>query len=428
MSEILDVERALLAAAIVEPGDAILRHIVTSGVRPEAFSIPRHQRIMTAVQAIHDDGGHVDAVTVAAALAAQGVAKDQIDRGLADVISASWSTGAIRQYLRLILYDSVWRRRTIAAHELTAAVQARDSDRLALAEQALVTAAEQQATRNPEPEALAHRFLDRLERPDKRRWPFPLDRLNKLTRGGMRPGQVTFVSGATNHGKSPFLDQCLESAAAAGALCRLYMTEMTEHERMARTAARNTGVSLDFVNSEQLSGSIAKKLAGWAAGGGPAFAMIEAAGWTASDITRDARYRRANVIGVDLLDELPLLPGMKRRETTEESFKTLVRFAMQAEAHVIVAGHLNRSRLTGSAAVPVPTLGDIRETGQIANGSNYVVFVWREQDDKTGKPMPDGLVLVAKARGGEQGAVRTYFDGAHQRWLQQDDRYQEEAA
>ena len=419
-------ERALLAALLTEPGDRVLRLVLTSGIRAASFAHPRHQRTMAAILAVHDAGGHVDHVTVAAELARQGVDQARIDDGLAGITIADWSVGAVRQYIEIVLDDCVWRRRAVAVEEITAAVSARDNDKLAVGEQLLAEAVDRDTAEDPEPEALAHRFLDRLENPDKRRWPWPLDRLNRLTRGGMRPGQVTFISGATNHGKSPFIDQCLESAARAGARCRLYMTEMTEQERMARTAARNTGVSLDFVMSDELSDRTANQLTDWAAAGGPLFAMTEAAGWTAQDIARDARYRRADVIALDLLDELPLLPGMSRRETAEESFKTLVRHAMQAECHVIVAGHLNRSRITGQAHVPLPTLGDIRESAQLANGSNYVLFVWRKQDEQ-GSLETEGLVSLAKARGGEQGVVPVDFDGRHQRWLQLDNRYQEAA-
>ena len=186
---------------------------------------------------------------------------------------------------------------------------------------------------------------------------------------------------------------------------------------MERTAARNTRVPLDFIGNASTNDRVAAELTRWASSGGPMFAIHEASGWTAADICRDARFNRADVIAVDLLDELPLIPGMTRRETAEESYKLFIRLALQTGCHVIIAGHLNRARMTGRADILPPVLADIRETAQIANGSNNVVFVWREQDSQTGKPEPEGLVILAKARGGTPGSVDVYFDGDHQRWL-----------
>lgn len=408
---------AVLGLLIGPGSDKFIRHVLAEGIRADHFELPRHQKMFTAAVAIHDRGEHVDHLTLATELAKGGADAEQASSAINDALIHGGDIIGLDQYVRMLKETATWRRRTRAAEKLGAAVQRQDPDMLATAEAELLAAVDDKQQISADPADLAHRFIDRLANPDTRRWPWPLHELNNLTRGGMRPGQVTLISGPTNHGKSPFTDQCLESAARAGAHARLYMTEMSEQERMERTASRNASVSLDAIAYASSNTTTARKLNDWAAQGGPAFAIHEASGWTAAEICRDARYRRADVVAVDLLDELPLMPGFKRRETAEESYKLFVQLAMQAQCHVIVVCHLNRSRTTGRADIPIPTLGDIRESGQLANGSNNVVFVWREQDMQTAKPNPEGLVILAKARGGEQGATRCYFDGAHQRWL-----------
>lgn len=94
--------------------------------------------------------------------------------------------------------------------------------------------------------------------------------------------------------------------------------------------------------------------------------------------------------------------------------------AGEADCHVIVLGHLNRNRSSQSATIPIPTLGDIRESGMLANRAHNVMFVWREQDRETGSPQDDGLIILAKVRQGREGQVPVVFDGDRQRFREPD--------
>jgi replicative DNA helicase len=63
------------------------------------------------------------------------------------------------------------------------------------------------------PHDIADRLINNLQGSDPVRWPWPLHRLNHLSGGGARRGQMTFIGGASSHGKSAFVDCALQSMA-----------------------------------------------------------------------------------------------------------------------------------------------------------------------------------------------------------------------
>lgn len=395
--------------------------LAEEGLRPEHLTVPQCRKTLEAIVALHDRGGHIELATVAEQLSRQtGAPIDQVVPALESMLGEAGMLGGLRTYVRDIKDLAAWESRRQAVQVAQAAVQTRDEEGLQRAETDLALAGTEHQHRGGDPKALADRFFHRLSNPDGRRWPWPLLKLNQYTRGGMRPGQTTFLSGPTRFGKSVVADMCLESAAAAGARCWLYMNEMSEQERMERVAARSIPLPLWRVSADPIADKDAASIVKWLGEQGPAFGIEPCDGWSAAEIARDAKHRRADVICVDLLDELPLLPGMSRRETTEESMRIFKQLAGEADCHVIVLGHLNRNRSSQSATIPIPTLGDIRESGMLANRAHNVMFVWREQDRETGSPQDDGLIILAKVRQGREGQVPVVFDGDRQRFREPD--------
>ena len=414
-----EAEAAVIAFLLADLASARRMVIIDEKVRPEHFYRERHAVTMDAILRLHEQGAGTDHVTVAGKLrdvatpAARNAAT-HIDA----MAAAHWSPGSIPANCQTVIALHAWRQRNATLDALRSAVAVRDNGLFdqALAQLARVDRHDDNAAY--EPAEVTGKVLDHIEGKVTRPvWHWPLRKLDALTLGGLRRGQVTLVSGPTRHGKSVFLDQVLEQCARDGASTRLYLNEMTAEERGMRCAARGAVIPHERIVNGSLTPQDAERVMDWASTTGVPFAMQECDGWTAQDVARDARHRRLDVVAFDLLDEVPLLPGMSRRETAEESMRVFKQLALGAGCHVFVVAHLNRARSAAQATVPIPALSDIRESGMLANRAHNVLFVWREQDRDTGDPEETGVIRVAKARAGRLGSVEVIFDGDRQRFL-----------
>lgn len=405
-------EAAVISALLHDHPSVNAAVIVDEKVRPEHFSRPMFVQVMRAAVALHDDDAGTSAPVVAGKL---GVSVAQVEQ----LLLAEWSAPSLRETCRRLIRLAGWRQRETAARQIRDACAAENDEELDRALASLAAADRRDDAHAFDPDQVTDRVLahidGKVERPV---WRWPLRQLNTMTLGGLRRGQVTLISGPTRHGKSVFLDQVLEQCAADGAHARLYLNEMTSDERGMRCAARGANVRHERIVNGDLSRADAAGVMRWASSGGVRFGMQECDGWTAQDVARDARHRRLDVVAFDLLDEVPLIPRMTRRETAEESMRVFKQLALGAGCHVFVVAHLNRNRSSQQAWVPVPSLGDIRESGMLAARSHNVVFVWREQDHDTGDPQDEGVIRLAKARAGRLGGVPVLFDGDKQRFLQ----------
>ncbi len=65
----------------------------------------------------------------------------------------------------------------------------------------------------------------------------------------------------------------------------------------------------------------------------------------------------------------------------------------------------------------MPSIDDLRQSGDIKFEANTVLLLHREVDVETQKLSPETLLIVGKARADADGARKLYFDGAMQRFV-----------
>lgn len=218
---------------------------------------------------------------------------------------------------------------------------------------------------------------------------------------------------------SAFLDCCLQSMGAAGASCLLFVNEMTVEERAERIAANLANVPFSTIQRasagrSRLEDHHAARLID--AMGSQPVAMVACAGWGVEQIIREARRRKPDVVALDIVQKLPFVPGVSRTQVLEDAVQRLDAFAKDTGAHVLFAGQVNRQRADGT--FPVPGMADIKDCAELGNGPDNVLFVWREQDRRTLEMEPEGVVRVAKYRGGRLETIDAIFQGEYQRWVE----------
>ena len=138
--------------------------------------------------------------------------------------------------------------------------------------------------------------------------------------------------------------------------------------------------------------------------------IIDAGQVAASDIRTIAQGR----LGVKLIivDHLGRIGGPHRESRVLEVghvARALKSLAKDLQCTVVTLCQLNR-RVEG-ADEKEPRLDDLRESGEIEQEADSVLFLWTDEKDRGQAKMP-GYVTVAKNRHGPTGKVRTVFDKA----------------
>lgn len=141
-------------------------------------------------------------------------------------------------------------------------------------------------------------------------------------------------------------------------------------------------------------------------------------------------YRAAATgkIGLFVVDHIGLLrldPRANRSNALGEASMVLKKVSMETKIPLVVLSQLNR------ASTDEPTLKDLRDSGELEQNADAVIFLHRPSYYTTGGASKCGIVkvIVAKQRDGETGVVNQYWNAPYQRFSDPtaDDYAKEEA-
>lgn len=253
--------------------------------------------------------------------------------------------------------------------------------------------------------------------------------LDDLLDGGLRRGELIIVAGRPGHGKTAFAMGLASDAAEAGARVGVVSLEMKHDELSDRILSRATGLPLGLIRSGRVDEredvvEWREVIRGW---------DLRIADPTGVDVTAIAtQARRWSARGLDLLviDYLQMVRhGRADRHDlavgrTATACKELAR---SLQIPVVLLSQLNREvekRRTGKAkdtddgqlvdwweTVSLPRASDLRDSGQIEQDADLIVFPVRASEFGHESQQQAGIV-VAKNRNGRTGVVPALWDGA----------------
>jgi replicative DNA helicase len=180
-----DAEDAVLGFCLVFP--KAIPAALERGLAPRHFFGLTNQRIWAELARRHDAEEPIDPHLVEVAL--------EVPAGSVDILAASGYVNAERlhAYAERIVELALWRDRQHEAAAMQVACEAQDEVAYASCESAL-----QRTHRSDEhtysPEQLADQLFAMMENTEET-FPWPFTRLNDLTQGGMRRGQLTLIAG-----------------------------------------------------------------------------------------------------------------------------------------------------------------------------------------------------------------------------------------
>jgi replicative DNA helicase len=409
----LEAEQSLLGSMLLDK-DAAESAIET--VAADDFYRDAHRQIYQAIKALRRDNEDIDLTTVTESLRKAGM----LERvGGASYISTLGNSVPSplhwESYAKIVLEKSKLRRVIATAQE--AMEQAYDGNPIAVDTlQAGAVELEGRDLRTgpiPYADSLLPAFNQIEERCKNGNQitgiPSGLIDLDGYTTG-WQPGDLIIVGGRPSMGKSAFAQCVAEHAAKQGHGVLFITLEMTPESLMQRAIARTARVSADRLRKgmvldhewTRISRAMAElsQLHAWTFGPiGPTPGRIKAA------VRKLQREGKCDLVVVDYLQLLTSesRPDQRYLEIGQYSraFKWL---ALEFRIPVIVLSQLSRS--AESTSDKRPTLQHLRESGNIEQDADVVMFLWREDYYKP-ETERKGIteVIVAKQRNGPVGTV-----------------------
>ena len=420
-----EAEASVLGAILLteQALDGILLEV---GLRPEDFYRPRHGLIFRAMIRLKEkaEPEAVDALTVSEDLRRSG----ELDKagGTAYIHSLPAmvpAVGAVLDYARIVKDSALMRSLLTATRDIQEEVLAHRGeprDLIERAEAVLFKIGHDGGTAEIRSiEAILHEEIDKLEELSRKDvgltgTPSGFTDIDQLT-GGFQPGNLIVVAARPSMGKSTLATNIAENAAVDhGIPVALFSLEMSETELAHRFIASQASVSSDELRKGRVRGdrwpkvlNAVEKLAS-----APIF-LDDSSDIGVLEIRAKARRLHARQgLGLIVVDYLQLVRPDGRADSRVEQVGQISRglkiLARELEIPVIAVSQL--SRAVEARHPPIPMLSDLRESGQLEQDSDLVMFVYREDYyDEQSERIGEADIIIAKHRNGPIGKKTLTF-------------------
>lgn len=396
------------------------------GLKPDDFYRPRHQLIFRSMVRLKEkaEPEAVDAVTVCDELRRGGelekVGGDGYVHSLPTIAPAP---GAYLHHARIVKEHALLRRVLSASREIQEQVVGHRGEARELIERFEATlfriGHEDGRGEMRSIEDVLHDEIDKLEELSKKDvgltgTPSGFKDLDDLT-GGFQQGNLIVVAARPSMGKSTLATNIAENAAIDGGRpVALFSLEMSETELAHRFIASQAKVSSDELRKGRVRSDrwpkvlkAVEKLAG-----APIY-IDDSSDIGVLEIRAKARRLHArHELGLIVVDYLQLVRPDGRADSRVEQVGQISRglkiLARELDIPVVAVSQL--SRAVESRNPPVPMLSDLRESGQLEQDSDVVMFVYRDEYYNAESERPgEADVIVAKHRNGPVDTVSLVF-------------------
>jgi replicative DNA helicase len=416
----LEAEQSVIGSILLKTS-ALLE--VLDFLRPEDFYRENNGAMYRAAIALQERGEPVDIVTLGAALEGAGLLERVGGRTQLAVMQAFVPTSANVEHYARIVKEHAHRRRLIESGRQIV----RLGEDLSLpAEEAIDQAGQRVfAVGSDRPERsspVVDLLSDALDRVHVRQASgrgisgiesglFDLDRIT----GGWQPSDLVVIAGRPAMGKTTAGLDFAAHASAAGVPVAIFSLEMSKAELVDRLICSRAQVASD-------------RYAGGNLNDGELDRISEACGWLGDlrlfiddrpaldELALAAEARRLKLrenIGLVIVDYVQLIHGRRRTHEPDRLqevsgvTRALRELARELEVPVLAISQL--SRAPEARTDKHPMLSDLRETGELEQSADLVLFVYRPEYYKPGDHPGVAELIVAKHRNGPTGTVEVRF-------------------
>jgi replicative DNA helicase len=430
----LEAEQSVLGAILLSDR-SLYALVIEEGLRPEDFYRQHHGTIYEAMLALYSESEPVDVLTVTDRLRQMGKLEQVGGQASVDELTGIVpAAGHARRYAQIVRENALLRRLLKASYEIQESVldhQAGPRELVEQAERAMLEVARDDRHQDFRSiEEVLHDELDKLHRlsiegTSLTGTPSGFKDLDEIT-GGFQKGNLIIIAARPAMGKSALVCNIAENAAIKhNRPVALFSLEMAEAELAQRFVASQARIKGD----ELRRGRVAEKR--WPK-------ILEASNRLASaplwvDDSSDvgllevrAKARRLHSqcdpgLGLVIVDYLQLMRTESRYDSRVTAIGELSRglkiLARELEVPVIALSQL--SRAVEQRPDKRPLLSDLRESGNLEQDSDVVMFIYRDDyyEKEESKRPGEADLLIAKHRNGATGKVTLTFQEQYPRFM-----------
>jgi replicative DNA helicase len=433
----IEAEQAVLGA-ILQSDRTHYAYIIEEGLRAEDFYRERHRTIFESVLALFSASESIDVLTVTEHLRSRGKLDDAGGQGEIDALTAAApSVGALRQYGKIVKDNSLLRNLLAATYDIQASVHGHEGaprDLVERAERTILEVAHDDRQKD-------FRKVGDVLHAEIGKWqklsaegqqltgtPSGFADLDAIT-GGFQPGNLIIVAARPSMGKSALVTNIAENVALNKDQPRavaLFSLEMSEAELAQRFIASQAAIKGDDLRKGRLKEESKWKRVLRVAGeydAAPLF-VDDSSDVGILDVRAKARrlhQQSPDGLGLVIVDYLQLMRADARIENRVQQVGEMSRglkiLARELEVPVIALSQLSRG--VESRTDKRPMLSDLRESGQIEQDADLVIFIYRDEyynPETTDRP-GEAELIIAKHRNGGLGDVPLTFQNEYPRFL-----------
>src|SRR3954463_10034804 len=441
----LEAEMSVLGAILIS--DRTLYALgIEEGLKPEDFYREPHQLIYEAMLALYNENEPVDAVTVTDHLRQRNRLDDAGGPSAVDSLAgAPPSVSGARRYAKIVRENSLLRRLLSTTWRIQAEVGDRQfapRDLVERAEKAMLEVAHDD--RQADFRGIAEILSDELQKMELLSregtsltgTPSGFKDLDEIT-GGFQPGNLIILAARPSMGKSALVTNIAENAAIDHKKpVAMFSLEMSETELAQRFVASQGRIFGDKLRKGRVPDSEWPRIleASQRLAPAPLFVADSSATRTLDIRPKARRLHSQNQdkggLGLIIIDYLQLLrpdAGTDNRvEQVGQMSRGLKILARELGVPVIALSQL--SRAVEQRHDKKPILSDLRESGQIEQDADLVMFIYRDEYYTKDESEDQGLadLLIAKHRNGGLGDVTLTFRKEYPKFLNYaGERYQQ---
>ncbi len=420
-----EAERVVLSG-VLEGGSAAIAKAEAEGLDESDFVIEAHRRIWAAMCDLIDEGRNIDVVAVVDRLRRNGTLDGVGGPARVSQLQALQGGAAtIATHARTIVETAALRRCAQVGQAIVAD---------ALQPQATAEAVRQRGrelldsihtgavSHVVDPREALNKVMHELEHPEQSRGVSTgfqdLDRVL----GGWKPATLVIVAARPSMGKTAFVANCLVSAAARDRPAGMLSLEMPADQIYKRAMAARTRIHLPPSGRRysRLEWADLQEARAWLEE--IPFAVDDKPGQTMAQVLSSiARLAGdgAEVVAIDYLTLIQVPEGKDNRASrVGDMCSALKAAAREHSITILLLCQLNRG--VEQRTDKRPLMSDLRESGDIEQDADAILFLYRAEyylREKT-PPEAQGIaeVIVAKHRNGPTGSVPLRWSGEHQRF------------
>lgn len=389
-------EVSVLGSALISP-DCI--GVVLAGTSEDEFD-GSYRTIYNAIRAEFNGGGPVDVTTVGARLGP--AYSDQLMR----IMQQTPTAANVSAYLRVLREQTIIIRANEIGEQLMTETDP-DACR-ALIDKASELLADRKRYERCTAEQLLTLFYNRMDqKPEYLDW--GVERVNENVFA--EAGDFIVIGGRPSAGKTAFALQC-GSEMARKKRVGFFSLETGDCKFADRFVSHNAEISMKKIKRHAYSDADYKAVLDKSS---DICAMkldfIHASGMTVSEIRSYSLAQRYDVVFVDYLQIVE--SGLQRALATEQVraiSKDLHSFAQSTKTTVIALAQLRRPDTTADGE-KAPTMADLKESGQIEQDADCILFIYKKEPNKANSPR---IIKIGKNKEGTLGAFTMDFDGETQ--------------